>query len=362
LEALEFDVCFKADDDVVFLKSGWDKRYHSAVCESGFHHLVYASRRFWNEVERGHPAHPQLVGRCPVHRLMGCFFTIMPEVIRTVGYMDLKNFGLAVYGHIDFSWRCCRAGFNSEEYPYDLKDSNEFIDMQQDNYRSAIPLGERNRQEKTPAKAEHKRRVMREPDRIHVPYGESEERVRDGGEARKQILISGVGRSGTKFTAALLNDLGLEVGHETVRADGTVSWKHIVAEDVGRFDVILHQVRSPLDTILEKSFELMALHVDIPNEASRLERCMAAWLGWNKLVEKRAQWRFRIEDMDEVFPEILRRVGLRAARSVPDISRSMHSRKQRESYQRVTWKDCATANREPTDRVRATAERYGDAT
>lgn len=43
------------------------------------------------------------------------------------------------------------------------------------------------------------------------------------------LLITGCGRSGTHFTARLLQEIGLDVGHETLGKDGVASWKHIVS-------------------------------------------------------------------------------------------------------------------------------------
>lgn len=37
---------------------------------------------------------------------------------------------------------------------------------------------------------------------------------------------------------------------------------------------------------------------------------MRTWIGWNKLIESRAEWRYQIERFEEVFPEFLDRLGL----------------------------------------------------
>jgi hypothetical protein len=62
-----------------------------------------------------------------------------------------------------------------------------------------------------------------------------------------KFLITGYPRSGTKYTAKVLNKTSLDVGHEFKGKDGCVSWKHLPkALD---FDLVLHQVRNPLKVI-----------------------------------------------------------------------------------------------------------------
>jgi len=38
------------------------------------------------------------------------------------------------------------------------------------------------------------------------------------------ILITGCGRSGTGYTCARLQKLGMKIGHERIQEDGTVDW------------------------------------------------------------------------------------------------------------------------------------------
>ena len=43
------------------------------------------------------------------------------------------------------------------------------------------------------------------------------------------ILVTGTGRSGTHYTAVVMQKLGLDIPHEAVGKDGASSWKHIVS-------------------------------------------------------------------------------------------------------------------------------------
>lgn len=62
-------------------------------------------------------------------------------MIESVGYFDEQQFWVSGLGHIDFSFRCCRAGFNVIANPFDVEDSNQFVRLQTVNaYSSATSL------------------------------------------------------------------------------------------------------------------------------------------------------------------------------------------------------------------------------
>ena len=39
---IDFDCCFKIDDDITFLKPGWSEHYHNTIINTGYVHLVFA--------------------------------------------------------------------------------------------------------------------------------------------------------------------------------------------------------------------------------------------------------------------------------------------------------------------------------
>lgn len=157
-----FDVCrtlgfafaFKIDDDVLFRKSGWDHHYLTAARASGFDHLCHLNTALWNAerrpLEELSPDVPLAVdpsGHCgaftDVYACMGCLFTVTPRVLDRVGYIDEANFPIRGDWHIDFSVRCCRAGFNRTDTFFDAVGSNDYIELQ-DNvkpyYRRSLNL------------------------------------------------------------------------------------------------------------------------------------------------------------------------------------------------------------------------------
>ena len=192
------------------------------------------------------------------------------------------------------------------------------------------------------------------------------------------FLITGTGRSGTHFTSAALSALGVDAPHEAVGRDGCVSWKHaatgvfeyigkgrkVLVEDPG-FHPVIHQVRDPLKVIASmqtfslSSWYYMARSVELRLTDPPLLTAMRAWVGWNESIERRASWRFRIEDLDSVFPELCRRIGIDTKVSgLPPLPKSRRdSRSHR--YRALTWSDLNQASPEWSVEVRAMAERYG---
>ena len=75
---------------------------------------------------------------------------------------------------------------------------------------------------------------------------------------RKRLLVTGCGRSGTKYISLFLTKMGVQCGHEKIGKDGVAAWSlavdseayhmHLRRRDYN-FYTILHQVRNPLDVI-----------------------------------------------------------------------------------------------------------------
>jgi len=190
------------------------------------------------------------------------------------------------------------------------------------------------------------------------------------------ILISGTPRSGTHYSAAVFQAIGVKLKHEEVDEDGAVSWVHIVEDtfyvperkrtreifDPG-FTRIIHQVRHPLKSISSMqtlrpcSWEYMGRHVAIDMDAPLPVRAMQAWIRWNSLIGERSQWRFRIEDYRAVFGELLGQLGLDPV-PFPEVSRE--KRESRSSrYPMLGWENLLHADAGLAGEVADLAVRYG---
>lgn len=149
----------------------------------------------------------------------------------------------------------------------------------------------------------------------------------------KKVLVTGCGRSGTGYMCAFLKASGLDVHHEYMGQEGTVSW--LMGADVEKapwgplskdfhFQHVFHQVRNPLKVIQSfynvpplATWEWIAHSIpQIHLEDPLLTKCAKYWVYWNKMVEKKAEWTFRIEDFDRVYPEMGQRLGVKFNRKV----------------------------------------------
>lgn len=114
-----------------------------------------------------------------------------------------------------------------------------------------------------------------------------------------KLLILTYPRSGGRYIFTVLRDYGVQIGHEDVASDGVVSWKHLLEPA----DLVLHQVRYPLDAI----YSVQGMRGDSRryirtftglNEQPGLLFAAKAYLAWHDLIEQRNPVaRYRVEDL-----------------------------------------------------------------
>lgn len=163
---MEFDFGFKCDDDLIFLKSGWDDLYINAANKTKYYHLIHYGRKHerLRSVAFGGILESYVEGKS-VH---GALWTFNREVLDKVGFFDLNSFNVFGFGHVDYSMRCCRMGFNNIENPYDIANSNDFVILNGEEYfseKTGMDLWNSKEQ------IEEKRRILDE-DRGYVEYNE----------------------------------------------------------------------------------------------------------------------------------------------------------------------------------------------
>jgi glycosyltransferase involved in cell wall biosynthesis len=186
----------------------------------------------------------------------------------------------------------------------------------------------------------------------------------------KKILITGHARSGTAYTAKLLQACGLEIGHELTGMDGAVSWPHLATGKLSwlpgpvndcKFDMIFHQVREPLACIAsimtesDEAFGYRFKHIGHPGGKKSLKWAMYSWLKWNELAEKKSIARFRVEDLPRALPEILIRAGYKPPVELPDIDKNTNSR----DHAPLTWADLENEDKELAGLIKKKAREYG---
>ena len=173
LSSMDFDLCFKADDDAIFKQAGWDILYWKTIQRTGYHHLVYYDKSWRPHANLERPiTQGTLVANCPADRIQGAFYTLTKSVVQQVGYFDTQRFGKSGLGHIDYTFRCCRAGFNVLRHPFDVKGSNDYIQLQDaDTYTSSL-LSKYKSLTHTKEVIQYKKALIQH-DRIYIPYNEN---------------------------------------------------------------------------------------------------------------------------------------------------------------------------------------------
>ena len=140
----------------------------------------------------------------------------------------------------------------------------------------------------------------------------------------KKIAVTGTGRSGTNFFAAVLSELGKDVRHEEMGEDGIASWCLVADVSNAVYGpggaalnenfLVGHQVRHPLKTIgslttfNKTSWRYISENSpELPNKI--MHRAMAHWLDWNSRAVDIASFTWKLENMEGSAPEILEALG-----------------------------------------------------
>lgn len=132
--SINFDYGFKCDDDVIFLQKGWDDKYIDGMDS---HPYICNYNVGWRKATPKKSSE-KFISYSDAYYSQGAFWTFTKQVINKLGWFDTKAFGYKGYGHIDYSVRACRAGFNNFSTFFDVKDSNLFIGLQADDYKPAL--------------------------------------------------------------------------------------------------------------------------------------------------------------------------------------------------------------------------------
>ena len=183
------------------------------------------------------------------------------------------------------------------------------------------------------------------------------------------FLVTGCGRSGTKYASEVFQACGLDMPHERLGKDGAVSsvWALESKRYIGRhalgsrsmFDVVLHQVRHPLQAIASittarpESIKWVEDNTHQIYTGDIIKWVSEYWLYWNILCENQAVITYRVEAMRESWTAISRIMGI----YVPfpkNIPTNINTRK----HMTLSWEDIAD-HTDQVDLIRAKALEYG---
>lgn len=164
-DRLKFDIGFMCDDDMFFLKKGWDKLYYKATTEGNIGHLSHFSTEWSRPILN--LKKESLKSHCSAYDSQGAFYSFTKEVLNKIGYIDQQNFGRRGEGHRDWSVRACRAGYNETENLWDANGSEDYIKLQKREGYIRTPKYSKEVQIAS-TETSRKRRIMRKKNRIRV--------------------------------------------------------------------------------------------------------------------------------------------------------------------------------------------------
>lgn len=135
------------------------------------------------------------------------------------------------------------------------------------------------------------------------------------------LMVIGCGRSGTKFTSTLFKKNGIDIGHESLGEDGIASWCLVPDTYLSIYGPsflklkryrmpVVHQVRHPLKVIASMqtankySWQFISNFIKIGRFDSTIKKCMKYWYYWNLLSEKKAQYRYKVEEIQQSFTKL----------------------------------------------------------
>jgi hypothetical protein len=188
------------------------------------------------------------------------------------------------------------------------------------------------------------------------------------------IAITGCARSGTAYTAAVLQHLGYDVRHEEMGEDGTVSWPLAAKtrrapwgpspeKTLAKAKAVFHQVRAPLGairsihTIAERSWAYVYETTPCRPTDSPLLRSAMYWRHWNLMSEKVAQSTFRLEAMKDALPAIC--WAMKRPPRTFDVDSVPRANARAGVVPEITWDDLRRESATLCDEIREQARRYG---
>lgn len=194
---------------------------------------------------------------------------------------------------------------------------------------------------------------------------------------KHHLLIVGCARSGTAYTAKVLNELGLQIGHEKMGRDGIIFW-HLTPKIArsekyskhNQFEHIFHQVRDPLKVISSvyvtedrNSWSFITKYLpQIKVQDSHLVKCAKYWYYWNLEAEKIAEWTYRLEEIDDHWEEFEKHIGKKLKRANVKVRKDTNTW-QTGNYRTFTWQDLKTElDPELFENIQKLALKYGYST
>ena len=177
------------------------------------------------------------------------------------------------------------------------------------------------------------------------------------------VFITGTPRCGTQYIARCFQAIGIDIQHEAFGKRGIAAFYIVSFLAERKEGLVLHQVREPLkviasmQTIKPKTWQLITNNTGIePKPGDLTHAIMRLYLHLNSEIEKYYYFRYRIEDIDTVWLQLLNIMEL-PDQPLPDIPRNTHTRKGR--FEPLSWTELESRDVELTKRIKDMAIRHG---
>jgi hypothetical protein len=179
-----------------------------------------------------------------------------------------------------------------------------------------------------------------------------------------RFVVVGTGRSGTGYISKVMTAAGIKTGHEAwwnpygrpgrTRLLGDASWCAVFNLE-GYEGHVFHQIRDPLKVVsslatteLDPAWRNRDNHLyyawrqrNINLTGNPTIDAMAVVVHWFRESERRSEWAYRVEDINEVtIMEIARRVGLEVKKTrVQEALRAVPTNTNQHQHTDIAWDD-----------------------
>lgn len=194
----------------------------------------------------------------------------------------------------------------------------------------------------------------------------------------EKLVIIGCGRSGTKFTSSLFQELGIMVGHERLEKHGISSWclvpdtyKMAWGPSYKLLDYlkmpVIHQVRHPLDVISSvrtvfsgnKSWKFIQKFIPLNGNESLTLKSMKYWYFWNLIAENKSIFTYRVENIENELKKILEIGKFNVDYNINEISRIISKKVNSRKHNDLSWNELKIVDEQLTSKIIDLAKRYG---
>jgi hypothetical protein len=130
---IKYNFGFILNDDILF-KNNWYIEYYNSSIKNNIQHLCWLE----NNKNTVYINEKKLKHKGDVLKSNGVLLTFNKNVVDKVGYFNETEYKVRGQSHLEWSLRCCNAGFNNKYTFYDVINSNNLIYLNTKNYTTGI--------------------------------------------------------------------------------------------------------------------------------------------------------------------------------------------------------------------------------